>query len=95
MNSADLCARTGVTYRQLDHWARKGYLGATAQDTHGSGNARDWTLPEAAKVERMALLVRAGMSPASAAHWAHTDPAGERSIRAGRLVLAIAFREAS
>jgi hypothetical protein len=92
VTSNDLCTHAGISYRQLDHWARKGYLGHAAQAHVGTGYTRDWTYTETAKVERMALLVKAGMGPAAAARIADTD---QTALTCGRLVLAIEFRKAS
>lgn len=92
MTSADLCTHAGITYRQLDHWARQGYLGERAQRNTGSGYERHWTGTEATKVRRMALLVRAGVGPAAAAVLADQN---QHSLTDGRLVLTVEFREAA
>ena len=41
MNSDQMLDRTGISYRQLDHWTRKGWLQA-ADGTPGTGNMRRW-----------------------------------------------------
>lgn len=60
----------GITYRQLDHWSRMGYLQPSRQD-HGksrsSGSSRVWT-PEELRIARlMGRLVHAGLTPQAAA----------------------------
>jgi DNA-binding transcriptional MerR regulator len=57
---------TGITYRQLDHWIRRGHLHPD-NATAGSGIAREWSNDELAVAVRMARLVKAGLSPEHAA----------------------------
>lgn len=70
--SADVDAvirRTGATYRQLDHWCRRGYLKPGRRDYGwgtGSGVPRVWPEPEIQVAVTMARLVRAGLTPAAA-----------------------------
>lgn len=46
LTATELCALTGITYRQLDYWTGKGYL--LAEDKHpGSGGLRLYGVPEA------------------------------------------------
>jgi DNA-binding transcriptional MerR regulator len=49
----------GITYRQLDHWTRKGYLSAVAK---GSGAPRDWEDDAVFIATDMARLVEAGLT---------------------------------
>jgi len=62
----------GVTYRQLDHWCRRGYL-HPANGHPGSGNRRTWTDSELAVAHRMAQHVRNGMYPRAAAQLARQE----------------------
>ena len=65
-----LCAEIGVTYRQLDHWARRGYLNPGREERgrfRSSGCARIWTAGELRVARSMARLVSAGLSPEVAA----------------------------
>lgn len=67
----------GITYRQLDHWVRRGYL-QPRQDQSGPGNARVWSEHEVTVAKRIALLVRAGLPHAKAAWMARDSwPRGE------------------
>lgn len=50
----------GVSYRQLDYWARMGYLNV---DEPGSGRRRDWPPGELAVARQMGRLVQAGIPP--------------------------------
>ena len=64
----------GPTYRQLDYWARAGYLNVGA---YGSGTMRDWSDEEIRVATVMARLTAAGLTP----------PAAEKVAR-GQLELA-------
>lgn len=54
-----------LTYRQLDHWVREGYVAAVNPEP-GTGRRRYWTAEEAQVVTTMAALVAAGVSPEAA-----------------------------
>lgn len=41
LSSTDVCQRAGITYRQLDYWARLGVV-APVVDCAGSGTQRRW-----------------------------------------------------
>lgn len=69
----------GMTYRQLDHWVRQGWLNPTRQRasrhygsaSYGeiSGNPRVWSEREAIKAVCLARMVRAGITPQRAAQF--------------------------
>jgi hypothetical protein len=64
MNTVKLCELAGVSYRQLDHWTRNGWLkpiGGT-----GSGNDRDWPPSECDIAVSMGRLVKYGIMPSLA-----------------------------
>ena len=71
----------GASYRQLDYWARKGYLQVT-QDP-GSGRAREWPDEEIRVASVMARLTAAGLPPATAVQVAR----GQTEIGPGVFVL--------
>ena len=58
LSSPEVCDLANISYRQLDWWARRGYISATA-DNHGSGQRRLWSTAEAAAVAVVAERVRA------------------------------------
>ena len=67
----------GITYRQLDHWARKGYL-RPVNGFGGSGRDREWPAAELEIARRMGRLVAAGLSVEKSAAFARdTWPHGE------------------
>lgn len=59
--SADLVSVSGMSYRQLDHWTRKGYL-QCANPGAGSGVARVWPDAELRVAETMSRLRDVGLS---------------------------------
>ena len=42
LSTAELCRQSGVTYRQAQHWAMRGYL-QPAVESSGSGSRRWWS----------------------------------------------------
>lgn len=56
ISTPELSVRSGATYRQLDYWARTGYL-VPAVEAHGSGTRRKW--------RESAVLRAAAMAAAS------------------------------
>lgn len=56
--TADVSSRraaeiAGISYRQLDYWARLGYVEPSGASATGSGSRRRWTLPD---VQRLASI---------------------------------------
>lgn len=75
--SGQICALTGATYRQLDHWERSGKLGEPRG--RGSGNGcreRHFEAWEAVLVRACVLIGQV----APRAHWAMDEPA-RRQLR--------------
>jgi hypothetical protein len=78
LRAPDVLERSGATYRQVDYWARAGYVspvGRRAPSTTpravadrarrrrtGSGYDRFWHPDEVEVIRRMVTLVRAGLS---------------------------------
>lgn len=62
----------GASYRQLDYWARRGYLRLT-QHKPGPGHAREWPDEEIRVARVMARLTVAGFPPALAERVARGD----------------------
>lgn len=68
ITTADVAAEAEISYRQLDHWIRLGYVTVRPRpQTAGSGIDRQWEPDEANFVVEMGALVNAGMTPALAA----------------------------
>ncbi len=72
MNSYDVTKRAGITYRQLDVWTTRGLV--TASGGAGHGSRREYESSEARVIIDMGALVRAGMSPTSAAETVRALP---------------------
>lgn len=66
----DVVKATGLTYRKLDHWLRKGYLDVP-DPMPGSGNPRTFTDDQLDHIGAVKALVDAGFSLRWAAHIAH------------------------
>lgn len=82
MNSREVCERAGVSYRQLDFWARRGWIGF--EGGGGTGRSREFTSVQVDHIIRMSRLVKAGMYP----NKAHQIAAGEFTA-VDRLVAAV------
>jgi DNA-binding transcriptional MerR regulator len=53
---------TGITYRQLDYWARTGLLRPSIQDAAGSGSRRRYSFQDILQLRIMKRLLDAGIS---------------------------------
>ena len=56
LGSTEVCDLAGITYRQLDHWARKGYITANVGGK-GSGTHRQWTRAQADAITELAEMM--------------------------------------
>lgn len=61
MRLATLVGYRGVTYRQLDYWARRGWLGEGLAARPGSGTERNLSDQDVERVKAIADLVDAGL----------------------------------
>lgn len=46
-SSQEVCLLAGLTYRQLDHWCRKGAITPSVDTGQGMGTARRWSISDA------------------------------------------------
>src|SRR5438552_18683847 len=53
---------TGVTYRQLDYWARTGLVGSSIRQAAGHGSRRLYSFEDLAALRVVARLLDAGLS---------------------------------
>ena len=51
------CAAAGITYRQLDYWARTGLVEPSVRAAHGSGSQRLYEIGRASCRERVSCCV--------------------------------------
>lgn len=56
--ASEVCRRAGVTYRQLDYWARRGFIPDTGK---GSGVPRQFTEADVDYITTFGRLVKAGL----------------------------------
>lgn len=57
-SSRSVCKIAGCTYRQLDTWARHGWVTPDIADADGSGTARRWSPARVRDVALLAALMR-------------------------------------
>ncbi|MGC8626273.1 MAG: MerR family transcriptional regulator [Acidimicrobiales bacterium] len=63
LKATEVCQVVGITYRQLDFWARIGLLGPSMAQGRGSGNWRAWSYADLLHLKVVERLVHAGLSP--------------------------------
>lgn len=80
----------GVSYRQLDHWCRRGYL-RPLQATPGSGCARIWPAPERDVALLITRLQSVGVELSTAARIARSmaDSGADRAELGGGVFISI------
>ena len=57
-----VCALIGITYRQLDYWARTGLLRPSIADARGSGSQRLYSYTDVVELKVIKQLLDAGIS---------------------------------
>ena len=57
-----VCNLVGITYRQLDYWARTGLLRPSIQSAQGSGSQRRYSFTDVVQLKVVKRLLDAGMS---------------------------------
>ncbi len=57
-----VCRLTGVTYRQLDYWARTGLVTPSIQPAQGSGSKRTYSYGDLLEVKVIKSLLNSGVS---------------------------------
>ena len=57
-----VCKIVGITYRQLDYWARTGLMRPSLQAAHGSGSQRLYSFQDIVQLRVVKRLLDAGMS---------------------------------
>ena len=65
LGASQVCEYAGITYRQLDHWTRQGYL-VPHINAKGSGSQRYYSIPQVVTIAIVAAMVRQGMRPSNA-----------------------------
>ncbi len=57
-----VCAAVGISYRQLDYWARTGLIRPSIQSAQGSGSQRLYSFTDLVQLKVVKRLLDAGMS---------------------------------
>ena len=57
-----VCRLVGISYRQLDYWARTDLIKPSIQDARGSGSQRLYSFPDVVQLKVIKRLLDAGMS---------------------------------
>lgn len=57
----EVCRLAGITYRQLDYWARNGSLKPSIRDCDGSGTQRLYSSDDVKKAQVLAELLNLGI----------------------------------
>jgi DNA-binding transcriptional MerR regulator len=57
-----VCALVGISYRQLDYWARTGLLTPSISDARGSGTQRRYSYHDVVELKVIKQLIDAGVS---------------------------------
>ena len=57
-----VCNLVGITYRQLDYWARTGLITPSVQSARGSGSQRLYSFTDIVQLKVVKRLLDAGMS---------------------------------
>ncbi len=57
-----VCKLVGITYRQLDYWARTGLLRPSLADAHGSGTQRRYSYSDVVELKVIKQLLDAGVN---------------------------------
>ena len=56
-----VCRMVGITYRQLDYWARTGFMVPSLQQARGSGSQRLYSFADLVQLKVIKKLLDAGM----------------------------------
>jgi len=83
----------GISYRQLDHWCKEGYL----RPTGGNGTQRVWSEEEIKIGKMMSRLVAIGFTPSAASGYARDAVGGGAMLlefRGGKLRVRGPFSDA-
>lgn len=73
VNSKQLMERAGITFRQLDHWAKMGYLVPLSRDSGSQGVPRYFPDSEVVVARRMKDLLGCGFTVPASARLARGD----------------------
>ena len=81
------CAAAGITYRQLDYWARTGLVQPSIRPAHGSGTQRLYSFRDILVLKIVKRLLDAGVSLQSLRTAAHALRSAEVEELAGMTLM--------
>ncbi len=82
-----VCSIVGITYRQLDYWARTGLLRPSISDARGSGSQRRYSYEDLVALKVIKRLLDAGISLQSARRAVECLRAGGEDLASADLVI--------
>jgi len=82
-----VCKLVGITYRQLDYWARTGLLRPSLADAHGSGSQRLYAYSDVVELKVIKQLLDAGVNLGQARRAIACLRAGGGELATANLVL--------
>lgn len=63
--SLEISRETGLSYRQIDYWCRRGYFGEKHQSDHvGQGHRRVFSAQDRNLARHLSTLTKTGLTPA-------------------------------
>jgi imidazolonepropionase-like amidohydrolase len=90
LTSMQLCQAAGITYRQLDYWARAGLLNPTVEtDGRGQGHGRQFT---SADIGRARALGAVNAAAPALTRLIADQPAGPWTVTAGGVTITVALQ---
>jgi DNA-binding transcriptional MerR regulator len=82
-----VCKIVGITYRQLDYWARTGLLRPSLNDAAGSGSKRSYSYQDIVELKVVKQLLDAGVNLQKARTAIHTLRQAGEELATANLVL--------
>jgi DNA-binding transcriptional MerR regulator len=61
-SAPDVCVLAGISYRQLDYWARTDFIRPSLKDASGSGSARRYSVSDVDRLIAVKSALDAGIS---------------------------------
>src|SRR4051794_12238092 len=85
--SPSTCEVAGITYRQLDYWARVGLIVPSVTEARGSGTARLYSAEDVFKLHILKTLLDSGVSLQCARRLLEMHPDIAQAARRGEILL--------
>jgi DNA-binding transcriptional MerR regulator len=82
-----VCSIVGITYRQLDYWARTGLLHPSISEARGSGSQRRYSYTDLVQLKVIKRLLDAGVSLQAARRAIECLRSGGDDLAAANLVI--------